>query len=342
MYFKDITDEELQFFHGLKVPNFSITLTDVLTSDLFKKEVIIADSIYKIYPLFYCDTISSTNPNDKILENKCIICNKTDAETHLTFISGDGDVQDYQNYATYFDVGDSLTTNQYNQIVSLLRNNTIMKDQIKINEVYNGSYGKYLFDIADTTIIDTGIVITDETITAEPKVKLSDNVLHYAKYTLKLKILHYTGAKIEDTDDTDYKVIDEIEIVLTPNKWVDIPVANLEQDYIICLNAEVQITFDTPVIQDWINSLSIIANPDIIQTGDYSEIYATGYDNGGLPVGSGHTVYFYEKIEPRIRMSASADIIQTSDNIELYATVKDSDGSLARNVKVYFYKKIGE
>ena len=339
MYFDNITNQELQYFHDLKVPNFSIKLTDVLTSNLFKKETIIADSIYKIYPLFYCNEINSTNPEDKILETRCIICKKETKETYLTFISDDGDVQDYQNYASYFDVGDTLTTNQYNQIVSLLRSNVIMNDKIKISEAYTGSYGKYLFDIADTTVIDTGIVITDETISAEPKVMLQDNLLHYAKYTLQLKVLHYTGAKVEDTDTTDYTVIDTLEIILTPNTWVDIPVNNLNEDYIICLNANVKITFDTPVIQDWINTITITADPNPIQTGDTTDIYANCYDNGGLPVGSGHTVYFFEKLEPSITMSSSADIIQTSDDLELYATVKDEDGSLAKGVKVYFYKE---
>ena len=105
------------------------------------------------------------------------------------------------------------------------------------------------------------------------------------------------------------------------------------------INANVKITFDTPVIQDWINTITITADPNPIQTGDTTDIYANCYDNGGLPVGSGHTVYFFEKLEPSITMSASKDIIQTSDNLELYATVKDEDGSLAKGVKVYFYKE---
>ena len=338
MYFDNITNKDLQYFHDLKVPNFSIKLTDALTSDLFKKETIIADSIYKIYPLFYCNEITSTNPDDRVLETRCVICKKESKETYLTFISDSGDVQDYKNYASYFDIGDTLTTNQYNQIVSLLRSNVILNDSIKISELFSGTYGKYEFDIEDTTVIDMGIVITDETISAAPKVRLTDNVLHYAKYILQLKVLHYTGAKVEDTDTTDYTVIDTLEIELQPNTWVDIPVNDLEEDYIICLNSNVKITFDTPVIQDWINQITITADPSIIQSGDTTDIYANCYDNGGLPVGSGHTVYFFEKLEPSITMSASKDIIQTSDNLELYATVKDEDGSLAKNVKVYFYK----
>lgn len=339
MYYSNITNEELQYFHNLTVPNFSIKLTDVLTSDLFKKETIITDTIYKIYPLFYCKEITSTNPDDRVLENKCIICKKESTETYLTFRSDDGDVQDYQSFATYYDIGDALTTEQYNNIVSLLRSSTIHSDTIKIMEEYTGEYGKYLFDIADTTVLDDGIIITDETITAEPRVKLTNNVFHYATYTLKLKVLHYTGAKIEDTDTTDYKVIETLTITLTPNEWVDIPVSTLDEDYIILLDGVVEITHNKPVIPDWIRSIEVSANPDIIQTGDTTDIYANCYDNGGIPVGAGHIVHFFEKLEPTITMSASSDIIQTSDNLELYATVKDEDGSLAKGVKTHFYAK---
>ena len=84
MYFTDISDTELRYYHHTVKNNFSLPLTDILTSDMFKIEEIITDSIYKVYPLFYCDSIESTNSNDKILENKCIICQK-DSNTRIYF-----------------------------------------------------------------------------------------------------------------------------------------------------------------------------------------------------------------------------------------------------------------
>ena len=337
MFYSDITNKELQYFHNLTVPNFSIKLTDILTSGLFKKETIIADSIYKVYPLFYCKEISSTNPDDRILENKCIICEKKTSETYFTFRSDDGDVQDYKSYATYEDIGGTLTTSEYNTIVDLLRTNVLMNEEIKINEAYLGVYGKYLFDIADTTILDDGIIVTDETISAEPRVKLVDNVFHYSTYTLKLKVMHYTGAKVEDTDTSDYKIIETISLTLQPDTWVDIPVLSLDEDYIILLDGVVEIKHDKPVIPDWVNQITVTADPSIIQTGDTTDIYANCYDNGGLPVGNGHIVYFFKKIEPTLTMSASPSIVQTGDDAELYCTVKDEDGSLAQGVKVHYY-----
>ena len=86
MYFGNIADSELKKYHETVKNNFSMSLSNVLSSDLFKIETIITDTIYKIYPLFYCDTITSTNKNDKILDNKCIICEK-DTSTRLYFTS---------------------------------------------------------------------------------------------------------------------------------------------------------------------------------------------------------------------------------------------------------------
>ena len=74
-------------------------------------------------------------------------------------------------------------------------------------------------------------------------------------------------------------------------------------------------------------------------TNENAEIYATGLDNGGLPVQEGHTIHFFEKIEPVITVSASQSMIQTNDTTEIYAKVKDSDGSLAQNVQVHFYEE---
>ena len=140
MYFSNITNEELQYFHGLKVPNFTIKLSDVLhkTSNvfdnkLFKVEEIITDKLYRICPLFYTTHIYSTNSKDKILDDKLIIANKNSDTTYLTFISNEEeDVQDYTSYGTYYSIGEDLTDSQYNSIIALLRHNMIHKDNIKL------------------------------------------------------------------------------------------------------------------------------------------------------------------------------------------------------------------
>ena len=341
MYYTNIANSELQYFHNLPVSNFTIRLTDLLTSGLFRVDEVIEGSIYKIYPLFYTKTILSSYYMDRILDNRCIICKKQEnRETYLTFISDENAaIQDYQSFAEYFDITDSLSTAQFNMIVSLLRQNTIHNDTFNMLEEVTGNYGKYTFDIDGCTITDAGIVIDDDTRQVDPKIKLSDNVFHYSTYTLQLSILHYTGVNILDDSTEDYRIVDTMEIELPPKEWVTIPLDDLEDGYIISLNTNVKITHDKPIIPDIIQSLEVTGEPTIIQTGENAELYATGYSNGGVPVGAGHTVHFFEKLEPTITMSASKSIIQTNDNTELYAKVKDEDGSLAQNVKVHFYEE---
>jgi hypothetical protein len=340
MYYTNIGNPDLQYFKNLTVPNFTIKLTDLLSSDLFKVDEIITDTIYKIYPLFYCNEITSSNTGDKVLENRLVICMKHDQETYLTFLSDDGDVQDYQNFTSYYGLSDSLTTAQFNGIVSLLRSTTIHKDSFNILEDVTGKYGNYLFSVDGCTVLDTGIVVDSDTVSAEPKVKLTDNVFHYSTYTLKLDVIHYTGVNIFDDDTENYIVVDTLEIELVPDEWVTIPLTGLSDGYVIGLDAVVEIVHDKPIITDAINSISVNGVPDILQTGETAELYATGYDIGGVPVGvSGHTIHFFERIQPVINVSASEQIIQTNEDAEFYAKVKDTDGSLAKGVKVHFYTK---
>ena len=347
MYYSNITNKELQAFHNLKVPNFTITLTDLLTSDLFKVETVITDSIYKIVPLFYTSEITSSNPNDKILDNQCIICEKTSEETYLTFIRDSNEpITDYSNYASYYDIGDTLTTSEYNSIISLLKQNTVHTLDFRILEEVTGNYGEYLFDLADVTFLDTGILITDETIAAEPKVKLINNFFKYSTYTLKLQVMHYTGVNIlDDITPSDYKVIDTLEIELTPNTWVDIPVEDLEEGYVISFDASVEVKHDKTEIH-CINSLRVNVNPSIIQTSETTDITAQLLDFNGedynLNDASGKTVYFYEVLTPSFELSANPSIIQTSGTTDITVKVKDSDGSIPTTTKVYFYKKVEE
>lgn len=344
MYYSTITNKELAYFHNRPVHNFTVKLSQVLTSPIFKVEEIITGSIYKIYPLFYTGTITSSNSNDKILENKCIICQKTENETFLTFISDENsEIVDYSEYGTYYEIGDQLTESQFNAYISLLKQNIRHTGSFRISQSeIQGSYGTYEFDISNATIIDNGIIVTDETITAQPKVKLSDNVFRWSSYILKLDIIHYTGANILDDTTSDFKVVETIEIELVPNQWVDIPVETLETDYIISLDATVEIRHNKPEIH-MINGLNVNATPQIIQSGEHTDITAELLDTDGLHYdlsdGVGKTVYFYELLTPSFTLNAEPNIIQTGEHSEITCKVKDEDGSIAKNTKVYFYAK---
>lgn len=341
MYYSDITNPELQMFHGLTAHNFTIKLSDVLESPLFNVETI-TETIYRICPLFYTKEITSTNTSDNIIDNKVILCNQTEDETYLTFISdSNADIVDYSDYGTYFQLGDQLTLNQFNAYVSLLRQNVRHNENIRITDNIQGTYGTYEFDIEDTTILDTGIVITDETITAEPKVKLSNPVFNSSKYILQLSILHYDNVNVITNPTDNNIIVDTLEIELYPNEWVNIPVTELEKDYLISFNTIIQIDHTTPVIQDYPQHLYLTGDKTIIQSGDTLDLNATVKDSiKGL---NNVTVYFYEEYEPfTISLTGDKNIIQTGDLLDLTAKLKDEDGSLIEDEEIYFYEIVEE
>ena len=86
-----------------------------------------------------------------------------------------------------------------------------------------------------------------------------------------------------------------------------------------------------------------LTSPDIIQTGGYSEIYGQLIDSYGYEhKEAGKTVHFFERVVPTITLSATADIIQTGDTVDVNAKARDYDGSIIKDTKIYFYKKIDE
>jgi len=343
MFFTDITNKELQYFHNLKVPNFSITLSDLLTSELFKIEEIIEDNIYRIYPLFYTSKITSTNPNDKIIDTRCIICQKNTNETYLTFISDtEKDILDYTDYGNYYKVGDTLTENQFNSIIALLRKNTIFTDILRVKQgIVNGEYGNYTFNIDSTTIIDTGILITDETLSNIGTVTLTDQVFRWANYNLKLKVFYIEDVNAIDDVHSDNVIVTELNLPLQRDTPVVIPFETFGYNYVVSFDATVEITHTAPEIHR-ITGLEVYSDPAIIQKNKNVEIYGQLLDTDmreyNIDGAEGHTIYFFEKLEPTLIMSSTVNPIQIDDDTDIKCEVKDEEGSKVQNTKVHFFE----
>ena len=348
-YFSNIEDKELCSLPKPYAPNFGIKLTDILhktngtfDNKLFKIDEVVSDSIFRIYPMFNCKTISSTNASDKIFENRLIICKKETTETHVTFISDENaEVQDYSSYGTYYEIEDNLSTTQFNSIVDLIRNNTVNTDSFHLKQgLVNGDWADYTFDIDGTTFIDQGILITDETLTSLGRVMLTNRKLHYTTYTLKLKVYHITDINVCDEVSEDNIEVDTLDIVLVENEWVTIPFTLLDYNYVISFDATVEILFDVPVIPDIPKHIRLNSDKNIIQTGEKADITALVEDIGGAPVGEDHDIYFYEAYEPTtITVNSDKSIMQTGDKADITATLKDEDGSLIADENIYFYVK---
>ena len=250
MYNGNINDEELALFlEDLYVPNFTIKLSTALNSDLFQVETIKEGSIYKLYPLFNTKTISSTNPEDKIFDNKMIICTQQEKETRLSFISDpEAEVEDYIEYGEYYELGHQLTQEEFNGLISLLRHFRTHDDPLTLKQgLINGKYADYNFNINGTTITDKGILITRETLANLGTVTMTNNKFHWSTYTLELQVYHVTDYNITE-EDTEDSVIETLEVVLEPGVETTIPFDKLDYDYVVLFGANVHITHDKPVL----------------------------------------------------------------------------------------------
>lgn len=86
MYTQTISNKELIQHHGLVKYNASLTIAEIIDNPLFIVEEQNDGGLYKIIPLFTCDEIISTNPQDISFGGKCVICINNEG-TILNFIS---------------------------------------------------------------------------------------------------------------------------------------------------------------------------------------------------------------------------------------------------------------
>lgn len=249
MYFTDISNEELQYFRNLNVPNFSISLTQMLSSDLFKIESIIPN-IYRIYPLFYTSKITSNNLEDVILENKCILATKQTKETYFIFISNPNEViVAYDDTLDYYAIDDDLTNSQFNSMIQLFRSKNNFTENIDINNSnIAGEYGTYVFNLESTTIVDDGVLITNETLENIGTVRLVNPVFKHSNYVLKLKVYSIDDVNV-DLSNANNITITPLNIILEENTDVLIPFETLDLNNVVSFDAEVIITHNKNFIQ---------------------------------------------------------------------------------------------
>ena len=200
--------------------------------------------------MFYCEKITSSNDNDVVLENKCIICNKTDEETYFNFISNDENNIILKHITDYYSFGNMLSDAEFNSIVQLLRVNNPFAEDIQIkNSTVNGKYGTYVFNLKSTTIVDNGVLITNETLSSIGTVKLINPTFKNSNYKLKLTVYSLSDVNVCDEANTDNIVETDLIIDLIQGSEVNIPFNTLDLNCIVGFNAVVNITHDLPVIQ---------------------------------------------------------------------------------------------
>ena len=296
MYFSNIANEELKHFHGIVGADFSMSLTDILTSNLFKVETIIADKIYRIYPLFYCNEVISSNINDKILNTRCLILQKIENETYLSFITNSSrdNVILNENFSNIKDIEDSLTTDEFNALVYRLRQRGNLTGTLNFeeNNTIAGVYATYEFKNVNGQLRnDKGIIVNNKVKNNPLTVKLVNPFFLNAKYVLSFTVRSITGANVCEEGKDDFITKDTFSITLVEGSDIIIPLQNYINDSVLDFEVNVSISFDVPEIVNSNFNLELISDKSIITVGESIKLTAnlTGDDNV-----AGYLVQFFE------------------------------------------------
>ena len=184
----------------------------------------------------------------------------------------------------YKDIGDTLTTAELNAYASLLAHNKILIDSFRLkNGTIAGNYGEYTFDLSNASIVDNGILITDETLSNDITVKLS-NPTQYATYTLHFTVVRYGDVNILDETTDNIETFD-LTLDLIDGETVNIPLDTLQEYDVILFNSNITIKHDKPeIIGKYITALDITGDKSIIQTQETSTLEITATDLEHLPM----------------------------------------------------------
>lgn len=295
MYFSNIANDELQHFHRTSGADFTMSLTDILASNLFEVETIIADKLYRVYPLFYCNTIITNNNNDKNLDNRVLILEKRQHETYVTFIMEENtdNIIMNEDVIKTKQIGDKLNADDFNRMVYMFRQKGVLTGNINFenSNSITGQYATYTFENVDEQLRnDTGIIINDKIKNNPLTVKLENPFFISARYVLVCTVISLTGANIYD-DNTDYKVKDTFNVELVNGSSVAIDVTDYTNDSVLDFIVEVDISFDVPEIVNSNFLLSLSSDEDYITI--ESDLLLTANLTGSGNV-SDYNIKFYE------------------------------------------------
>lgn len=252
MYFSNIANSEIQHFHETIGADFSISLTDLLESDLFIVEPI-TSNIYRVYPLFYCNQIVSSNPSDKILDNRCLILQQNTEETYLAFMTNKSKSniilqEDVLNIKT---IEDNLTDEEYNALIYCLRRQSGLSGDLNFENSVDivGAYGTYQLGNSENQLRnDTGFIVNDKIKSNPLTVKLVNPFFKSARYVLTFTVRSLTGANVCEENEDDFISVDTFNVELVEDYEVAIPVTGYVNDSVLDYDVTVSISFDTPEI----------------------------------------------------------------------------------------------
>lgn len=149
----------------------------------------------------------------------------------------------------YKTIGDSLTEEEFNAFVCLIRqNNTITKTFTITESIVKEDYFKLTFDFTDATILDNGVLITDKTKDNPPHVKMENITFIHSNHKLNLKVCDRENYDLYNRNKTfSYETL---SIPLEVDENTTFPITEMDNGLIILFDeANVLITHDKPIIK---------------------------------------------------------------------------------------------
>ena len=184
----------------------------------------------------------------------------------------------------YKNIGDEMSDSDLNAYACFLANNKVLTDSFEIKDgKVTGVYGEYTFDLSNASIVDNGILITDETLSNNITVKLS-NATQYATYTLHFTVVRYGDVNILDETTDNIETFD-LSVNLIDGETVNIPLDSLQEYDVIQFQSNITITHNKPeIIGKYITDLQLTGDKSIIQTSETSILEITATDLEHLPI----------------------------------------------------------
>lgn len=295
MYFSNIGNDELKQFHGKNGVDFTISLTNLISSNLFNVEEILSDKLYRVYPLFYCNNVISSNPTDKNFDNRCLILEKMEHETYLSFITNNDKSNSVlnENVLTLYDLNHNLSVNEFNAIIYKLRELSRLGGTLNFEDNLNptGLYGTYELNDNDQLRNDTGFIINDKVKNNPLTITLKNPFFLNAKYTLTFTVKSLTGANVCIEEYEDYKTYDTFSIELIKDNPIALDLSGYVNDSVLDFNVDVSLSFDTSELANRSFGVELTAEEETIFVEDNVVLNAKLNGAGNL---NGYTVQFFE------------------------------------------------
>lgn len=149
------------------------------------------------------------------------------------------------------DIGDTLTVGEWNGLVSLLQYNMVLSESFKMQSLVEGEYANYYFDFDGCTVIDNGLLVTNETLLNDKRIRLVNPVFEFGVYELHLKLMRISDYNLYT--DLQRNNISFEEIVVRLDKDNDehlLDLSGYDESYVLLLDVNCFIRQELPLIYE--------------------------------------------------------------------------------------------